>query len=69
MKCKKCGHTAKTIGAMAAHYRKAHPGAMKPKGRRVKSKGKDSIFVRVVSEVSESEGKRLTEMLRAYYNV
>lgn len=38
MKCKKCGHSAKTIGAMAAHYRRSHPGAMKPKGTRVKSR-------------------------------
>jgi hypothetical protein len=44
MKCKKCGHTAKTIGAMAAHYRKAHPGAMKPKGRRVKSKSSEAPY-------------------------
>jgi len=29
MKCSKCGHRARTIGAMARHYRKKHPGAMK----------------------------------------
>ena len=29
MKCSKCGHRANSIGAMAKHYRKKHPGAMK----------------------------------------
>jgi len=31
MKCSKCGHKSTTIGAMAKHYRSAHPGAMKAK--------------------------------------
>jgi hypothetical protein len=29
MKCKKCGKSFKDIKAIGAHYRKAHPGAMK----------------------------------------
>jgi len=40
MKCSKCGHRARTIAAMARHYRKKHPGSMKvrhhkPKARRM----------------------------------
>jgi hypothetical protein len=34
MKCKKCGHTARTIDGMRRHYLKAHPAAMKHKGPR-----------------------------------
>jgi len=29
MKCKVCGKRSNTIGAMARHYRKKHPGRMK----------------------------------------
>lgn len=36
MKCKKCGHRSTTIGAMAAHYRKAHPKSMSRKTTSVK---------------------------------
>jgi hypothetical protein len=36
MKCKKCGHHARDINGMRKHYLKAHPGAMKHKGPRVR---------------------------------
>ncbi len=29
MKCSKCGKRCNTLAAMAKHYRKKHPGAMK----------------------------------------
>ena len=33
MKCSKCGYRANSIGAMAKHYRKKHPGAMKRRAK------------------------------------
>lgn len=31
MKCKVCGHRTNSLPAMSKHYRKKHPGKMKPK--------------------------------------
>ena len=33
MKCSKCGHRSNSLAAMAKHYRKKHPGAMKRKAK------------------------------------
>ena len=33
MKCSKCGKRFRSLPAMAKHYRKAHPGAMKRKAK------------------------------------
>ena len=35
MKCSKCGKRFNSLPAMAKHYRKKHPAAMKRKVRRV----------------------------------
>lgn len=40
MKCSKCGKSFKDIKAIGAHYRKAHPGAMKARKPRRLSVGK-----------------------------
>lgn len=39
MKCKKCGHVARTIGAMAKHYRQKHPSSLKRKAAARRSTG------------------------------
>ena len=33
MKCSKCGYKTRSLPAMAKHYRKKHPGAMKRKAK------------------------------------
>ena len=38
MKCSKCGKSFKDITAIGAHYRKAHPGAMKAKKPRASTR-------------------------------
>ena len=55
MKCKKCGFRGRSIGAMAKHYRKKHPGAMKSKARRLSTPQNASV--------SADKLKRLEKLL------
>jgi len=65
MKCKKCGHTSKTIGAMAAHYRKAHPGSMKARKHRVSTKRGG---LRTIMQGLRDKGYTEREIMNAYYD-
>jgi len=63
MKCKRCGKSFKDIKGISAHYRKAHPGAMKRKTSRRASK--DAPWM-AVAEMSKSDKRRVYEFLRGY---
>jgi hypothetical protein len=75
MKCKKCGHKSTTIGAMAAHYRKAHPGAMKAKKPKSSAtmyksteyrRGQTDRVYALFADMSDAERKVMANLTYAY---
>ena len=55
MKCSKCGKSFKDIKAIGAHYRKAHPGAMKARKPRAHRSSDESVMWFVDRAIKDHE--------------
>lgn len=65
MKCKKCGHRCNTIQAMARHYRKAHPKAMKSRTGQLRSrKGRYRGGISKYGTLTENQREAIARILR-----
>jgi uncharacterized C2H2 Zn-finger protein len=68
MKCSKCGKSFKDIKGIAAHYRKAHPGAMKARNHREKGfneKGQADWYVKESKPFSIEQREKIEEFIDA----